>query len=140
MIILRNFFKKEEYINLFYFSLYKNKQYIDNNIIDELYKITIINEANNRKIFIIFLNKSIIESLTNEYKLEILNLVKGKIQNDDYLLKNKIFKKLMFLLLITDNDNEIDNEIFEILLKLFKMNINNIKNSKNDKKIFIYYI
>ena len=136
-IYCRNFFKKEEYINLFYFSLYKNKQYIDNNIIDELYKITTINEANNKIIFIIFLNKSIFESLTNEYKLEILNLVKGKIQNDDYLLNKKIFKKLMFLLLIADNDNEIDNEIFEILLKLFEMNINNKKIVKMIKR-FLY--
>ena len=136
-VYCRNFFKKKEYINLFYFSLYKNKQYIDKNIIDELYKIATINDINNRIIISIFLNKNIFESLSNEYKIEILNLVKGKIQNDNYLLNMEIFEKLMFLLLVVDNDNELDDEILEICLKLFEMNKNNNKIIKMIKK-FIY--
>ena len=114
------FFEKKEYFNLFYFSLEKNKQFIDRNIIDRLYAIIRLTEVKDIIISNIFLNHNLFESLSFEIKKEILNLINTDLKYYSNLKLEVILDKLIFLVLVSNNEEEIDEKIISIILEIIK--------------------
>ena len=123
-----NFFDKKNCFSVFYFSLLKNFDNIDKEIINYLYIITTINKNYNKIITKIFLDKIFFEKFSNELKLILLNLIDKKISQNFYDLNIEILENLFLLIILIKNiDEEIENKIIDLILKIIKIFKNNNK-------------
>ena len=121
-------FQKNDVFSVFYFSMFKNIKFIDKDIIRDLYKITTINNNNNKIITNFFLDKFVFENFNDEQKMEILNLVRKKIELDSYQLNFIIIDNIInILFLVENNDDVVDSICIEIMIRILEMFNNNKK-------------
>jgi hypothetical protein len=121
-------FQKNDVFSVFYFSMYKNIKFIDKDIIRDLYKITTINNNNNKIITNFFLDKFIFEKFNDEQKMEVLNLVRKKIELDSYQLNFIIIDNIInILFLVENNDDVVDSICIDIMIRILEMLNNNKK-------------